>query len=993
LFGMRLRAVLCSVLVLGSLSAAQSPAGAEPQPSPPALADAQSAADEASASAIAAAFGHAVTIDAYTSETQLVQALPDGAQVSTQNEQPVRVHRDESWVTADSTLEATATGLQPAAAVVPVVFSAGGSSTLAKVQAPDGSWLTESWQHGVLPAPAVDGSSATYPNVYPGVDLQLSATATGMSQVLVVKDAAAAANPQLSSVGIGIDNGTLSAAAEAGGSTVMKNASGQVQLTSATATWWDSSSPGASAAGPGGLGVPAPVPATVTDTQMTVDAAAVANTADVTYPVFVDPSLTGYNVGWTYVDKTHPTTSYWKDTGNVDTAQHVGYVDGAHSDDHVDHTTRAFWQMDTSGWKNTHIQSASFDVTNVYSYSCSPRQVDLFTSGAVTSATTWDTQPSHTTPAVDTQTVAFGYSSSCPASTNNVGFDATSAVQRAAAAGYSTINLELVAHDESDPFGWKKFGGQAKLVTVYYTIPQAQALSVSGKCWAVCRGANPLFNTNLPTYAVTPKQADGSNVQLTWQVCAGTPSSTGGCKNSFRSLSVPANSVAQQVEPPDQPLGTNPWVVRVTPCRADHTDICGATTNWIPFRVDTVAPPSPAASSTGVDLTGVNVKGTAWQQYQLNFSGSDADSAVWGYGYSFTASATLTLSTATCPRPSNSTTYIVCANAGPVAFTPGTGTTVLTVWAIDQAGNVSTPAKTYHFTVATPSGAAHSWRFAPSDFSNNSTTVADSVGTGNEKYDLALHATSWFTVGQDYDGSPLTDPNVDPNLPSGHFAALSFSANAGSGQAYAATSGMVNGAPPLTIDATTGGGLTVAAWVKATASTVNEVFLSQDDSTSPSVFTLGEDASGHWQFCMRTTTSATGAPDCVKTTSTADTDGRWTYVVGSWNPGSGSPGAMYVDSYRYALASDNDPDLGVIGAGPLDSGTAAHLSNPVRCEVATGVPHIATAASQGAVVVGRGYASGQASNWWTSAVADPAVWNNFEDPTTRAALWGGGSCS
>ncbi len=943
--------------------------------------------------AIAAAFGHAVTVDADTSETELVQALPDGGLELTQDEQPVRVRRDAGWVAADSTLESTAGGWQPVAAAVPVVFSAGGSLTLAKVQAPDGSWLSESWEDGLLPTPAVNGSSATYPDVYPGVDLQLSATATGMSQVLVVKDAAAAADPQLVDVAIGIDNGTLSTDVEAGGSSVMTNASGEVQLTSSTATWWDSSSPGASAAGPGGLGVPAPAPATVTDTRMTVDAAAVARAADLTYPVFVDPALTGYNVGWTYVDKTHPSTSYWKDTGNVDTAQHVGYVNGGHSDDHQDHTTRAFWQMDTSGWQGTHIQSSSFDVTNVYSYSCSARQVNLYTSGAVTSATTWDTQPTPTKPAVDTKSFAFGYSSSCPASTNNVAFDATAAVQRAATASSPVINFELVADNESDPFGWKKFGGQAKLVTVYYTIPQAQALSASGKCWSVCHGADPLFNTDLPTYAVTPKQADGSNVQLNWQVCVGTPSSTGGCMDSFKSLSVPANSVAQQVEPPDQHLWTAPWVVRVTPCRADHTDICGATTDWATFRVDDLAPPAPTASAEGLDLSGNSVSGTAWHQYQMTLSGSDTGSAVWGYGYSFTSSATLTLSNPTCPRPSNSTTYIVCANSGPVAFTPGPGTTTLSVWAIDQAGNPSASAATYHFVVNTPVGAAHFWGSALSDWSGNSTTVTDSVGEDSEKYDLALHGTSWFTVGQDYDGNLLDDANADPNLPSGHFTALSFAANAGSGQAYAATSGMVNGSPPLSVNGSAGGGMTVAAWVKATASTTDEVFLSQDDGTSPSAFTLGEDASGHWQFCMRTSTSGTGAPDCVRTTSTADTDGRWTYVVGSWNPGSGSTGGtMYVDSYRYALASDNDPDLGVIGAAALDNGTASQLSDTQPCEVATGVPHVATAASPGAVVIGRGFTNGQASNWWTSAVADPAVWNNFEDPTTRAMPWGGGSC-
>lgn len=50
---------------------------------------------------------------------------------------------------------------------------------------------------GLLPEPRLDGATATYPEVFNGVDLRLTADAEGFQRVLVVKSAEAAANPAL----------------------------------------------------------------------------------------------------------------------------------------------------------------------------------------------------------------------------------------------------------------------------------------------------------------------------------------------------------------------------------------------------------------------------------------------------------------------------------------------------------------------------------------------------------------------------------------------------------------------------------------------------------------------------------------------------------------------------------------------------------------------------------------------------------------------------
>jgi len=160
------------------------------------LTDADSAADLPTAQAIAKQFGHPVTVEPNVTETSLVQALPDGTMQLDQSTEPVRVPRGAGWVPLDTTLVSNGDTLEPAAPAVPTRFSTGGS-LLAQIQAPSGEWLSETWQGGNLPAPNVSGNSATYPEVFPGVDLRLSATASGMAEVLIVKDPGAQRIPAL----------------------------------------------------------------------------------------------------------------------------------------------------------------------------------------------------------------------------------------------------------------------------------------------------------------------------------------------------------------------------------------------------------------------------------------------------------------------------------------------------------------------------------------------------------------------------------------------------------------------------------------------------------------------------------------------------------------------------------------------------------------------------------------------------------------------------
>ncbi|MFH8800586.1 DNRLRE domain-containing protein [Streptomyces sp. NPDC017936] len=195
--------------------------------------------------------GKRVEVTALRDETSTTYARPDGSFELVAYGAPVRAKVNGAWKPVDTTLaKAAGGGWAPRAAVDPVVFSGGGKGddgargagtrggdgrvttvrpavfTVARggraVQAADategyaelatmtsgGHEITLSWP-GALPEPVISGPSALYRNVFTGVDLLLTAQASGFSHVLIVHSAEAAADPALAELSYGISSPDL----------------------------------------------------------------------------------------------------------------------------------------------------------------------------------------------------------------------------------------------------------------------------------------------------------------------------------------------------------------------------------------------------------------------------------------------------------------------------------------------------------------------------------------------------------------------------------------------------------------------------------------------------------------------------------------------------------------------------------------------------------------------------------------------------------------
>ncbi|MET9638117.1 FG-GAP-like repeat-containing protein [Streptomyces virginiae] len=236
--------VISTTLVGGVISAAPA-AFAAPAPKAKSGIDSSAigtplAEETESAKKSAKKSGKPVEVVGGRTETDELYANPDGTMTLDRALFPVRVRQGSALVPVDPTLQVKAQGrIAPKAARTDVSFSGGGTGPLA-VMRENGREIQLSWP-GKLPAPKLSGDTAVYPEVLPGVDLAVKATADSFSHSLVVKSAEAAKNPALAKVDFGLKGKGLTVKAEPDGRLRAVDPTGRSVFSTPEPSMWDSS--------------------------------------------------------------------------------------------------------------------------------------------------------------------------------------------------------------------------------------------------------------------------------------------------------------------------------------------------------------------------------------------------------------------------------------------------------------------------------------------------------------------------------------------------------------------------------------------------------------------------------------------------------------------------------------------------------------------------------------------------------------------------------
>jgi Concanavalin A-like lectin/glucanases superfamily len=488
---------------------------------PAARADATSEAQTASAQAVQS--GERVEVVGQRTEYSSTYANPDGLTFKlVQSAVPVRAKlADGSWAAPDATLERRPDGsIGPKAAVLNVSLSGGGDGADLVTLADDGMSLSLGWP-GALPKPTLDGASALYANVLPGVDLRMTATVEGVRQVLVVKSAAAAANPELKKLDFSLQAKGLTVR-DGGGSLSAVDANGNTVFRAPSAQMWDSagdsvsSSPSASSAkasqasfslasavgvtatdedgsgeasadpaegpGEGDASVMLPV-STDADSVTVIPDAELLTGEDTVYPLYIDP-----DVSWGESERTLLSSdgdTFYNFSGGDD-GKGVGYCGTYVTGGYAyycgsGYRNRMYFEFSPSQLAGKQVLDATFRITERFSMSCEPTWVDLARTGNISSSTRWPGPTANWDLMVD-RYVSAGRGSACDPSQPDKAIEfndsstepnenLTSTVKNFAAGDISRLTLMLKAHDESDPNGWKRFDDDATLDVDFVGIP------------------------------------------------------------------------------------------------------------------------------------------------------------------------------------------------------------------------------------------------------------------------------------------------------------------------------------------------------------------------------------------------------------------------------------------------------------------------------------------------------------------------------------------
>ncbi|MFF7153981.1 LamG-like jellyroll fold domain-containing protein [Streptomyces sp. NPDC008139] len=869
----------------------------------------------------AAEAGQSVEITSLRTESNETYALPDGSLETDQHLRPVRARVGGEWKTIDNTLVRQPDGgVAPAVASVGMELSGGGSAPLVTLDRA-GRKLSYTWP-SALPAPTLDGDTATYKNVLPDVDLRVRADTDGFHELLVVNTAVAARNPALTQLTFGVVTDGLDVARTAdGGLTATDTSTGGEVFAAPQPIMWDSGTQGTNtpaagtksakttrtakgakaataedgspedpAQGPTGTSQMAPI-AVAVDTSdasgsltLTPDHALLTG-ADTSFPLYIDPQTYTPKAGdWTMVSRYWASSPQYRFNGDDDAG--VGDCDWTYCAPRD--VKRLFYSFPTSKFAGKTILDATFIAHETWSASCTAKPIELWRTSGFTKGTTWNSSADHWLDHIDTRTEAHG-SSGCAAS--DVEFNATTGVKYAAAHNSGTTTFGLKAN-ESDPYGWKRFTNKAYLRVHYNQPPKQIPMShLSMSPGASCHSPSTSVRIRtLPTISasdVTDPDGDQVSVQFSvaWDAGDGKglvtqwTSAKIGPKKSGSTFStkltatlggktVPKNkTIAWQARAVDYDQGKyysySPW------------SSAGSATNcyWV---YDTTVPAGPVITSgdyPAVDDNNPNDPTYDGVGRDGDFTFRSASTDVVKYCYGVNADAVC------------DTAHTVATSGGAaksVTFRPTrAGTNFLNVQAFDSAGNGSEP-EVYEFRVKEGQPARAQWQL---DDDAGAAQAAGSAGdrTLNVVGSPTLGAPGKAGTAVDFNG---TDSYLQSDIPAVH----------------------------------TDQGMTVAAWVKLDRMpTAAAVVAAQPGNNAPGFELYYSQGYDRWVFNQYSSDSATATPvRAMSATAGGVTAGQWYHLLGTYD-GTAHTLSLYVNgtlmgTTSYTTAWDARRGL-QIGAG------------------------------------------------------------------------------
>ncbi|GGV05121.1 hypothetical protein GCM10010245_10820 [Streptomyces spectabilis] len=502
---------------------------------PDGAATAEAAQDEAKRT------GKPVEVTSMRGESSDVYATADGYLEAREYVRPVRARADGGWKPVDTGLVKAADGsVAPKVTTIGLEFSGGGDEPLVRMTKA-GRELALSWP-GKLPEPTLDGSTATYEDVLPDVDLRMGAQEDGFTQLLVVKSAKAAAGSELATVRLKLaaEGMDVKETAEGGLEASDKGAQGAV-FEAPRPMMWDSSrsdapdsgkaartrakalrsaakeqGPEPAAAESGKLApVGVEVPESGKELVLTPDED-VLKGKDTQYPVFIDPQWSSPRAtAWTMASKYWADAPQWKFNGENNAG--MGYCNWYYCKPHD--TKRLFYRIPVSKFAGKSILSAEFVVKNTWSASCSDRSVELWQTKDISSSTTWNSQNASGFWKKELSSKSFAHGAEgCAA--KDAEFSVKSALQGAADGKASTMTFGLRAGSESDAYGWKRFSDKAFLRVKYNRPPsQLKMAQLRMEYGGVCAkpGSAPRVRTLGKIRAKKVKDPDGDSVSVQFQ--------------------------------------------------------------------------------------------------------------------------------------------------------------------------------------------------------------------------------------------------------------------------------------------------------------------------------------------------------------------------------------------------------------------------------------------------------------------------------------------